>query len=308
MMEDRFSRSAPGTLSGEGRNGTNGTADSGGDGFASRQGSVAGRYRLGRGARLRGVVVRWLPMFFMGGLFAWFGTALVSGEPFYDWQWYRVWRFLGRWTAGGFVPGLLLEGLIATLEIAGAGLLVSVVAGLGAGLLRLSPWPTARGLAGLYVGCIRNTPLLLQLFFVYFLLAPVLDLGPFGSAVLALGIFEGAYVAELVRAGVLAVPRTQWEAGISLGFGPATTLRLIILPQAMRLMLPSLTNQLVSLIKDTSLVSAIAVADLTMRAQEIIADTFLTFEIWLLVAGLYLLLALLVSLPIRWLELRRGGR
>lgn len=107
---------------------------------------------------------------------------------------------------------------------------------------------------------------------------------------------------------MLAVPRTQWEAGISLGFGPATTLRLIILPQAMRLMLPSLTNQLVSLIKDTSLVSAIAVADLTMRAQEIIADTFLTFEIWLLVAGLYLLLALLVSLPIRWLELRRGGR
>ena len=143
---------------------------------------------------------------------------------------------------------------------------------------------------------------MLQLFFVYFLLAPVLDLGPFGSAVLALGIFEGAYVAELVRAGVLAVPRTQWEAGISLGFGPATTLRLIILPQAMRL------NQLVSLIKDTSLVSAIAVADLTMRAQEIIADTFLTFEIWLLVAGLYLLLALLVSLPIRWLELRWGGR
>ena len=181
-------------------------------------------------------------------------------------------------------------------------------AGLGAALLRLSPWPVARGMAHVYVGCLRNTPLLLQLFFVYFLFAPAIGVGPFGAAVLALGLFEGAYMAELFRAGLQSVPRAQWEAGISLGLGVWNTLRLVILPQAVRRMLPPLTSQLVSLIKDTSLVSAIAVADLTMQAQVLIADTFLAFEIWLIVAALYLALTLCVALPARWMERRYAWR
>lgn len=146
-----------------------------------------------------------------------------------------------------------------TVRIALFGLALAVAAGLGAALLRLSPWPVARGMAHVYVGCLRNTPLLLQLFFVYFLFAPAIGVGPFGAAVLALGLFEGAYMAELFRAGLQSVPRAQWEAGISLGLGVWNTLRLVILPQAVRRMLPPLTSQLVSLIKDTSLVSAIAV-------------------------------------------------
>ena len=113
---------------------------------------------------------------------------------------------------------------------------------------------------------------------------------------------------ELFRAGLLSVPRAQWEAGISLGLGIWNTLRLVILPQAVRRMLPPLTSQLVSLIKDTSLVSAIAVADLTMQAQVLIADTFLAFEIWLIVAALYLALTLCVALPARWLERRYAWR
>ena len=101
---------------------------------------------------------------------------------------------------------------------------------------------------------------------------------------------------------------SQWEAGISLGLGVWNTLRLVILPQAVRRMLPPLTSQLVSLIKDTSLVSAIAVADLTMQAQVLIADTFLAFEIWLIVAALYLALTLCVALPARWMERRYAWR
>lgn len=225
----------------------------------------------------------------------------------YDWQWFRVWRYFGRWTDAGFVSGPLLDGLGMTLRIALSALVLSILAGLGAALLRLSPWPAARGLAHVSVGCLRNTPLLLQLFFVYFLLAPIIGLGPFGAAVLALGLFEGAYMAELFRAGVLSVPRAQWEAGISLGLGAWGTLRLVILPQAVRRMLPPLTSQLVSLVKDTSLVSAIAVADLTMQAQVVIADTFLAFEIWSIIAGMYLALTLCVTLPARWLEHRYGG-
>ena len=245
--------------------------------------------RLHPAARL----LRWMGRHAVGVCFlligVWLFRAVLAGADgiSYDWQWYRVWRYLGRWTDGHFIP---------------------VAAGLGAAVLRLSPWPVARGMAHGYVGCLRNTPLLLQLFFVYFLFAPAIGVGPFGAAVLALGLFEGAYMAELFRAGLQSVPRAQWEAGISLGLGIWNTLRLVILPQAVRRMLPPLTSQLVSLIKDTSLVSAIAVADLTMQAQVLIADTFLAFEIWLIVAALYLALTLCVALPARWMERRYAWR
>ena len=225
----------------------------------------------------------------------------------YEWQWNRVWRHFGRWTAHGFVAGPLLEGLLMTLGIAAAGFCLATVLGLVAAVCRLSPWPFCRAAAGAYIELLRNTPLLLQLFFVYFLLSPLFSLGPFGSAVLALGAFEGAYMAELFRAGLLSVPRAQWEAALSLGFGLGETLRLVILPQAARNMLPPLTSQIVTLIKDTSLVSAIAVADLTMRAQAIIAETFLAFEVWLLVAAIYLALTLCASVP-GWIWERRNAR
>lgn len=225
----------------------------------------------------------------------------------YEWQWNRVWRHFGRWTAHGFEAGPLLEGLCMTLGIAAAGFCLSTALGLAAAVGRLSPWPFCRLAAGAYVQLLRNTPLLLQLFFVYFLLSPLLALGPFGSAVLALGAFEGAYMAELFRAGLLSVPRAQWEAALSLGFDLGQALRLVILPQAARNMLPPLTSQIVTLIKDTSLVSAIAVADLTLRAQAIIAETFLAFEVWLLVAAIYLALTLCASVPGWLLEHRRGA-
>ena len=109
-------------------------------------------------------------------------------------------------------------------------------------------------------------------------------------------------MAEIFRAGIISLPRAQWEAAFSLGFGMWPTLHLVILPQALRRVIAPLSGQVISLIKDSSLVSAIAVADLTLRGREAIAESFLSFEIWLLAAGVYLGLTLLAGLPALWLE------
>ncbi len=162
--------------------------------------------------------------------------------------------------------------------------------GLTTALFRLSASFTARALARGYLELIRNTPLLIQIFFVYFVLSPVLDIGAFASAVLALSLFEGAYAAEILRAGIVSLHRGQWEAAHSLGLGVFDTYRYVILPQAVRRVLPPLAGQGISLIKDSSLVSTIAIYDLTMQGQKIVAETFLAFEIWFTVAAIYLVL------------------
>ena len=117
------------------------------------------------------------------------------------------------------------------------------------------------------------------------------------SAVLSLALFEGVYLSEVFRAGIISLPRSQWEAALSLGMSTAISFRVVIMPQAFRRSLLPIVSQLISLIKDTSLVSAIAVADLTMQARNTISETFLSFEIWLLVAAMYLFLTTLVSIP-----------
>ena len=253
-------------------------------------------------ARRRRIRALWRPALLLALMLA-FGWWLVdTASEQYRWQWYRVWRFVGVWEDGTFQPGVLFEALGVTLRLTAASLVLSVASGALLAAMRLSSSPVARTLAFLLLGALRNTPLLMQLFMVYFVAAPVLGMGPFTAAVFSLGLFEGAYVAEIFRAGVLSVPRGQWEAGMSLGMSVHLAARLVIMPQALRQSLPALAGQLVSLVKDTSLVSAIAVADLTMRARVIITDTFLSFEMWLLVAVVYLFLTSLVSIPARLLE------
>ncbi|MDE5832467.1 MAG: amino acid ABC transporter permease [Desulfovibrio sp.] len=236
------------------------------------------------------------------GFAIWAYSRLAETGFEYEWQWNRAWRQFGRLTADGFVPGPLCDGLLFTTGVTFAGALVSVVCGLVSAIFTLSPWPLCARFARLYTGLFRNTPLLIQLFFVYFLISPLFNLDAFWSAVLTLGAFEGAYLCELFRASLLAVSRTQWEASLSLGFSLSQTLFLVILPQAFRLALPAFSNQLIALLKDTSLVSAIALADLTMRAQAVVAETFLAFEVWLIAALFYLMLSLFISLPFLMLE------
>lgn len=196
----------------------------------------------------------------------------------------------------------MLQGLWLTLEITAISLLLSLFIGLLTALMRLSISPMARGIARVYLELIRNTPLLIQIFIIYFVFAPILDFGRFSSAVLALSLFEGAYASEIIRAGILAIPRGQWEASASLGLTKAQSYRQIILPQALRQMIPPLTSQGISLIKDSALVSTIAIYDLTMQGQQIIAETFLSFEIWFTVAAIYLAVTITLSFLVSYLE------
>lgn len=236
----------------------------------------------------------------MSGIFWLFASG--SHQQGYNWQWYRVPDYIFTWNDGQFTAGPLLEGLFVTLKISAISLILSFVIGLATALLRLSGSIMGRFVARCYLELIRNTPLLVQLFFIYFVLSPVLNVDRFTSAVLALSLFEGAYASEIFRAGILSISSGQWEAGYSLGLDKNLTYRLIILPQAIRHILPPLTNQAVSLIKDSALVSTIAVYDLTMQGQAIIAETFLTFELWFTIAGIYLILTISLSTVVNVLE------
>ncbi len=227
-----------------------------------------------------------------------------AGALHYNWQWYRIPQYLYRIEDGAFYPGPLLYGMGVTLELTGWSLLLTVFFGLTAALLQRSTSWAGHAAARLYVEIVRNTPMLVQLYLVYFILAPILDLDRFVAAVLALALFEGAFAAEIFRAGIEAVPRGQWEAGRALGLSSHAIHRFVILPQAIRLVLPPLTGLAVSLIKHSALVSVIAVADLTTEGRNLIADTFMTFELWFTVAALYLALTTSLSLVVNWLERR----
>lgn len=222
----------------------------------------------------------------------------------YNWQWYRVPRYLFTATDTGLIAGPLLQGLKITLIISLVGLVFSLIIGLLTAVLRLSTSFVGRGLAVLYLEVSRNTPLLIQIFCIYFVLGPVLDLQRLPAAILALSLFEGAYTSEILRAGIQSVAKGQLEAARSLGLTTFATYRHIILPQALRTVLPPLTSQAISLVKDSALVSTIAIYDLTMQGQKIIAESYLTFEIWFTVAAMYFSITFLLSLVVGILEKR----
>jgi polar amino acid transport system permease protein len=213
----------------------------------------------------------------------------------YNWQWYRVPRYLFTRTDAGLIAGPLLKGLMVTFRITGVSLVMAFAIGLVTVLMRLSSSFSARALARAYLELIRNTPLLIQLFLLYFVISPIVGIGAFTSAVLALSLFEGAYISEIFRSGIESIPRGQWEAGLSSGLSTFEAYRFVILPQAVRRILPPLTSQAVSLIKDSALVSTIAIYDLTMQGQAIVAETFLVFEIWFTVAAIYLVITMSLS-------------
>jgi polar amino acid transport system permease protein len=236
-------------------------------------------------------------------LILWFFThsTLQLG---YNWQWYQVPQYILNITADGIQLGPLGEGLMVTFRISAISLVLSFFFGLITALFRMSQSFVAKTIARIYLELIRNTPLLIQLFFIYFVLGPVLGLTRFLCAVLALSLFEGAYASEIFRAGIVSIQRGQWEAAYSLGLSTFDTYKDIILPQAIRRILPPLTSQAISLVKDSALVSTIAIYDLTMQAQAVIAETFLTFELWFTVAGMYLVVTVTLSIIVNIMENR----
>jgi len=221
----------------------------------------------------------------------------------YDWQWGRIPGYILSFQ-NGFKIGPLLHGVYVTLQISLASIVFALILGLISALFRLSDSFVAKFTAYCYIESIRNTPLIVQIFFMYFAVAPLFNISAFASAVTALSLFEGAYISEIMRAGILSIRKGQWEASLSLGLGKFQAYRYIILPQAMRRVLPPLTGQGVSLIKDSALVSTISIYDLTMTGQSIVSDTFLSFEIWFTVALLYLMMTVPLSLFSGYVEKR----
>jgi polar amino acid transport system permease protein len=233
----------------------------------------------------------------------WFFVTGTENLGYY-WQWYQVPKYIFGMDANGFTAGPLLKGLLVTFQISGISLVLAFVFGLTTALLRMSHSFVAQTFARLYLELVRNTPLLIQLFFIYFVLGPVLGLDRFPSAILALSLFEGAYASEIFRAGIISIQRGQWEAAYSLGLSNLQMYLHIILPQAIRRILPPLTSQIISLVKDSALVSTIAIYDLTMQAQSIISETFLTFELWFTVAAMYLAVTMSLSIIVLIMEKR----
>lgn len=200
--------------------------------------------------------------------------------------------------------GILLLGLWVTLKISFYSSILGMVIGLFTGLFRISKNPLLQGLSTIYVEIIRGTPLLVQIFIFYFFIGTVLDLSRFIAGTVALAVFAGAYIGEIVRAGIQSIDRGQMEAARSLGMNYLQAMIYIILPQAFKRVLPALAGQFISLVKDSSLVSVIAITDLTKAGREVITSTFATFEIWFTVAGMYLVLTFSLSLLTRYIERR----
>lgn len=213
----------------------------------------------------------------------------------YAWNWQAVWEY----------RGLLARGWLATVAIGLAALVVSGLIGTVAALALGSRLPLIEAAARVYVELIRGTPLLVQLLVGFYVVAAAVGLeNRYVVGVLVLSLFSGAYMAEIFRAGIDAIPKTQRDSARAIGLTPWQAMRLVILPQAARIVLPPVAGQFVSLIKDSSLLSVIAISEFTQTAQEVNAATYSTLESYLPLAAGYLLLTLPLSRLSRWLETR----
>ncbi|MFV8456790.1 amino acid ABC transporter permease [Vibrio owensii] len=225
----------------------------------------------------------------------------------YQWQWERVPDYIAFYEDGEWWPAELVDGLIVTLKISAISLFFTLVIGFVTALLRLSNSKVGNAIGTAYVELIRNTPLLVQIYLLYFVFGPVIGLDRFSTAVLALSLFQGAYTAEIFRAGLNSIPKGQFEAAKTLGLSPLFAYKDVILPQVLQRTLPPLTNEVVSLIKNSSIVSVMAIFDLTTEARNIVSETAMPFEIWFTVAAIYLALTLSLSGLSAWLEHKLGA-
>lgn len=268
-------------------------------------------------------------------LFCWRSMEVTQ----HSWDWARLWSFVVTEDEfGGMRPGMLLIGLFSTLRLGFWALLTALLSGglIGALSARLRGFAALP--ATLYINVLRNTPPLVLLFLVYFFagsffaepfldiedsiasmpewfrtgcamfVAPPGQLDRMAAAVLTLGLYSGAYVAEIVRGAIEGVDRGQWDAAASLGMSEAQQMRWIIMPQAFRTMIPSLTGQCISVFKETTLASVISLPELTFQSLEVMAVSRMTFELWLATAALYLLISTLWAQLGRWLEGRTRMR
>ncbi|WFB37510.1 amino acid ABC transporter permease [Kiritimatiellota bacterium B12222] len=241
---------------------------------------------------------RWLPLHVLLGVVFLSGLCtLALGSVSYQWNFEAVWGYRTKFLAGWAV----------TILLAICSLVLSTCLGLLAALMRRSVWMPFRATAIVYTELIRSTPLLVQILLLYYGIFQAVGLqNRFVAGVVILSLFAGAYISEIIRAGIEGIPQTQLESARSLGFTPFQTYRFVILPQALRQILPPMTGQFISLIKDSSLLSIIGVQELTLNAREINSYTYSTLESYLPLALGYLLLTLPLSMLAHQLEKRIG--
>jgi polar amino acid transport system permease protein len=251
----------------------------------------------------------------------------------YNWKWEIIPQYLFRYDeeSGKWVSNYLIHGLLTTLRLSFWGTLLATIFGTLMGLLRVSKSLFHRMIARSYVELMRNLPPLVIIFIFYFFISdqimPILGIddylrsasestrgifellfappqfaSAFISALFTLAIFEGAYITEIVRAGIESVEKGQWEASHALGLSKYHSMRHIILPQAMQRLLPALAGQFISLIKDSAIVSIISIQELSYQGTQLMASTYLTIEIWITVTALYLVMTLTFSLGVSKLE------
>ncbi|MEM7022537.1 MAG: amino acid ABC transporter permease [Pseudomonadota bacterium] len=295
---------------------------------SSRPGSKQSRYKLG-----------WLDFAILAVL----GIVLavlayrVNTVLVYKWDWSIIPRFLYRFDdeEQRWIANLLMQGFWTTVRLTLWGSVLAAVIGLAVGLCRISHDLFLRMISRAYVELIRNIPPLVFIFIFYFFLSsqliPLLGidqlvrnaspetraviellfgdpklLPQFVSGLVCLAMFEAAYVAEIVRAGIQSIPKGQWEAGESLGLSRFDQMRDVILPQAVQRTLPPLTSQFISLIKDSSIVSLISIQELTFMASQVVVSTQRVFEVWITVAAMYFGLCFVFSWVFGRLERRMG--
>lgn len=189
----------------------------------------------------------------------------------------------------------LPDGILRTFQVTTLSILLALVIGLIAGLGRVSHVTIINRIATIYVEVIRGIPLLVQIFYIYYALGRIVKIPDVASAVIAMAICYGAYLGEIIRAGIQSIPRGQMEAALALGFSRRKAMRFIILPQTLKVVLPPIGNEFIALLKDSSLVSILAVSDLLRRGREFASRTFEYFETLTVVALVYLVLTLFFS-------------
>ncbi|MFH0244971.1 amino acid ABC transporter permease [Streptomyces sp. HK10] len=199
---------------------------------------------------------------------------------------------------------LMLEGLKITLSLAALAVVFALAVGLVVAWMRMSRFVALRWLAQGYLALIRGTPLVAQLFVIYYGLVTVVDISSFWSAVIGLTVHTGAYMAEIFRSGVQSVPKGQTESARSVGMSRTQALRIVVAPQAFRSILPSLGNQFIIAVKDTAVASFITVPDLFMQAQKLAAATYEPLTYYLISAAYYLAVVMLLTALLRRLERR----
>jgi len=283
----------------------------------------------------------WLDMLLLLIVVGGFGWLLlkVKVNLQYSWNWDIIPQYLllRDPQSGSLVPGLILQGLLVTIRVSiwasGLALLIGIIMG----LFRVSNSRLRRFIGWLYVELIRNMPILVWVFIVYYFLSDQLfqfldlesrimqgsqttlaatslffgapdRLPSFLAGVVALALYEGAYITEIVRAGIQSVDKGQWEAALSVGLSPFKRMRLVIFPQALTRILPPLAGQFISTIKDSSIISVISIQELTFQGMELMAAALITFEVWITVMLLYLVVCLACSLAVAMLEERLGRK